>query len=83
MTTTNNDPVVYAPAARARAALPKELKSTCSKIALERTRPLAWHTAATLRKEVAAMLVSGQPLGLVQAHLAALLAAAVKAQTKK
>jgi hypothetical protein len=60
--------------------LTPELKSLCSRIALERTRPAQWKTAAELRKDTARVLASGQPVEGVQAWLQGLLAAALAAQ---
>lgn len=62
--------------------LPTETKSLCSRIALERTRPAQWKTASELRRQAQAMLVSGQPPMMVEAHLQALLGDALKAQAK-
>ena len=57
-----------------------EIKSLCSKIVLERTRPAQWKTAAELRKDAARVLASGQPVEGVQAWLQGLLGDALKAQ---
>lgn len=62
--------------------LTPELKTLCAKIALERTRPAQWRTAGEMRKQAQAMLVSGSPPMLVQAHLQALLGDALQAQAK-
>jgi len=56
------------------------MESTCTRIALEWTRALAWQTTGTLRKEVAAMLASGSSAMQVQAQLDVLLSDALKAQ---
>lgn len=60
--------------------LSPELKTLCARIALERTRPAQWRTAGEMRRQAQAMLLSGQPPMLVQAHLQALLGDALKAQ---
>ncbi len=60
--------------------LTPELKSLCSRIALERTRPAQWKTAAELRKDTARVLASGQTVEGVQAWLQGLLGDALRAQ---
>jgi hypothetical protein len=60
--------------------LTPEIKSLCSKIALERTRPAQWQTAAELRKDALRVLTSGEPIEGVQAWLHGLLGDALKAQ---
>ena len=60
--------------------LTPELKSLCSKIALERTRPAQWQTSAELRKDAARVLASGQSIEGVQAWLRGLLGDALRAQ---
>ncbi|NMM15370.1 MAG: hypothetical protein HHJ17_17775 [Rhodoferax sp.] len=62
--------------------LPKDLKSTCARIALERGRSAQRATTAELRKQAQAMLASGQPAMLVQAQLDAMLGDALRAQAK-
>ena len=62
--------------------LPTEFKSLCSKVALERTRPAQWQTAAQLRADAQARLSAGRPAAEVQAWLHALLGDALKAQAK-
>ena len=62
--------------------LPKEFKILCAKIALERTRPAQWKTAAELRKDTERVLASGQTLADAQTWLESLLADALAAQSK-
>jgi len=62
--------------------LSPELKTLCAKIALERTRPAQWKTAAELRKDTTRILASGKPVEGVQAWLEGLLVDAVTAQRK-
>lgn len=62
--------------------LTPELKSLCSKIALERTRPAQWKTGAELRKDCQRVLASGEPIEGVQAWLQGLLGDALKAQAR-
>lgn len=62
--------------------LPAEIKSLCSKIALERTRPTQWQTAAELRADAQRVIASGTPVEGVQAWLRDLLGDALKAQAK-
>jgi len=62
--------------------LSPELKTLCAKIALERTRPAQWQTAAELRKDTTRILASGKPVEGVQAWLEGLLVDAVTAQRK-
>jgi hypothetical protein len=80
MTTIKHLAVVCTPTARARAILPKDLKSACARIALERSRPLAWLTASDLRKKAQLMLAAGSSALVVEAHLDGLLADALKVQ---
>lgn len=63
--------------------LPAEIKTLCSRIAHERTRPVMTRTSLELRKQAQAMLASGSPAMLVDAHLHALLADAHRAQASK
>ena len=62
--------------------LPKEFKILCAKIALERTRPAQWKTAAELRKDCTRVLASGQTVADAQTWLESLLADALAAQSK-
>jgi len=62
--------------------LPKEFKILCAKIALERTRPAQWKTAAELRKDTERVLVSGASVTATQTWLEGLLADAIAAQHK-
>ena len=62
--------------------LPKQFKFLCAKIALERTRPAQWKTAAELRKDTERVLVSGASVTATQTWLEGLLADALAAQHK-
>lgn len=62
--------------------LSPEIKSLCSKIALERTRPAQWKTGAELRKDCQRVLASGQPIESVQAWLHGMLGEALQAQAR-
>ena len=62
--------------------LPKEFKILCAKIALERTRPAQWKTAAELRKDTQRELASGRTVADAQTWLESLLADALAAQSK-
>ena len=61
--------------------LPKLVKSLCSKVALERTRPAAWIDAKALRSAAREMLDSGQSESEVAEWLAGELAAALATQS--
>jgi hypothetical protein len=61
--------------------LTPDLKSLCSRIALERTRPLQRAEAGRLRQDAERVLKSGKELDAVQAWLQTLLQAALQAQT--
>lgn len=60
--------------------LDPEIKTLCSRIALERTRPAMKQTAAELRKDTMRVIASGQPNEAVKGWLQGLLGAALKAQ---
>lgn len=62
------------------AVLDPEIKTLCSRIALERTRPAMKQTAAELRKDTSRVLASGRPANEVQAWLEGLLGEALRAQ---
>lgn len=59
------------------------VKSLCNKIALERTRPATWQTAARLRSEAQDKLTAGRSAGEVEAWLQALLGDALVAQARR
>lgn len=60
--------------------LDAETRSLCSRIALERTRPVMKQTAEEVRRDALRVLASGRPPDEVQAWLRALLGDAMKAQ---
>ena len=62
--------------------LPPPVRSLCSKIALERTRPAQWNEATQLRRKAIDMLGSGQSDGAVIAWLQALLGDALQAHAR-
>ena len=59
------------------------VKSLCSKIALERTRPAQWNEASQLRRLAINMLDSGHSDGAVIAWLQALLGDALQAHARR
>ena len=63
--------------------LPAEIKSLCSKIALERTRPTQWQTAAELRADAQRVIASGTSIEAAQAWLRDLLADSLAAQARR
>ena len=60
--------------------LQPKLKSLCSKVALERTRPVQWKTAADLRRDAGRILELGKSPEEVEAWLQSLLVDALGAQ---
>jgi hypothetical protein len=55
--------------------LPKEFKSLCAKISLERTRPAQWVEAHQLRRDALRELATGKPIDEVREWLQGLLVA--------